>query len=328
MVRDGRRSPGQWKAAMAENPLMTDAVDGIPTVSVVVRGTTRILGVFGCPVEHSVSPLMHNAALARLGLPYIYVPFLVTPDALGAALRGLSALGIVGVNLTIPHKERALALVDEVTSEAREIGAINTVHCVNGRLVADNTDGRGFYQPLAEAGFDARGCTAVVVGAGGAARAVAFRLAREGAAAVWIANRSLERAEQLAAAAGRAGSGRIQALSLDDADRVQDAIRAADLLVHTTRVGMYPDGDALAPVPLEALHRNLFVYDLVYNPKQTRLLAEAQKRGCRVMGGARMLVYQGAASFERWTGIWPPTDVMEAAVEAALTGPKAVEAPR
>lgn len=264
---------------------------------------------------------MHNAAIARLGLNYVYVPFSVAPEALELALRSLPALGIVGVNLTIPHKERALSLVDEITEEARDVGAINTVHCVDGRLIADNTDGRGFYQPLAEAGFDARGCEAVVVGAGGAARSVVFRLAREGAKRIWLVNRSFDRAVALAGAVEAAGydGAAVQPLRIEDRESLARALGRAALLVHTTRIGMHPDVDGLPAIPLDALHRNLFVYDLVYNPIMTRLLIEARERGCTVLGGAKMLVYQGAAAFERWTGVWPPTEVMEAAVLRGLT---------
>ena len=287
-----------------------------------VRGGTRLLGVFGYPVEHSLSPPMHNAAIARLGLSYIYVPFLVSPDGLELALRSLHALGIVGVNLTIPHKERALSLVDEVTEEAREVGAVNTVHCMDGRLFADNTDGLGFYRPLAEAGFDVRGRRVVVVGAGGAARSVVFRLAREGAKTIWLANRTRERAERLAAAVSNAGYGAecVCPLSTGESETLIRAIQGSELLVQTTRVGMYPEIEADLPVPAEALHRNLFVYDLVYNPIETRLLTEARKHGCRTLSGVKMLVYQGAAAFERWTGVWPPTDVMEVAVRNRLIG--------
>jgi len=285
-----------------------------------IRGTTRILGVFGDPVEHSVSPQMHNAALARLGLPFVYVPFRVVPVALEQALRSLPALGIVGVNLTIPHKERALGLVDEATDEAREVGAINTVHCVGGRLIADNTDGRGFYTPLREAGFDAASQSVVVIGAGGAARSVVFRLAREGAGAIWLANRAIERAEALARSVTDAGYGDrlVRPLALHDATALGSAMAGSDLLVQTTRAGMYPNSGEIPAIPAEALHAGMLVYDLIYNPAETRLMALARSRGCAVMGGAKMLVYQGAAAFERWTGIWPPTEVMEAAVNSSL----------
>src|SRR5581483_10375763 len=159
----------------------------------------KVVGVFGHPVSHSLSPAMHNAAFAALGLPYVYVPFPVAPEEIGPAVRSLSSLGIVGVNLTIPHKESVLPFLDEITSEAREVGAVNTVHCTEGRLLGDNTDGRGFYEPLRELGVTVAGKRVVVLGAGGAARAVVFRLAREGAQ-ITLANRTRERAERLARA--------------------------------------------------------------------------------------------------------------------------------
>lgn len=290
-----------------------------------ICGSTRIVGVFGHPVTHSLSPAMHNAAFAALDLPFVYVAFPVAPDALGPALRSLAALGIVGVNLTIPHKERALEWMDSITDEARLVGAVNTVHCIGGQLIGDNTDGHGFFQPLAEAGVDVSGQTVVVLGAGGAARAVAHRLAREGANVV-LANRTRERAERLA--------GEITSLSdvthkaavcvvpwnevADDNVELADALRTARVLVNTTRVGMFPDDHALPPLPLSALAPPTLVYDLVYNPVETRLLLEARRRGCATLTGVKMLVYQGAAAFQRWCGVWPPTDVMEQAVRKGL----------
>jgi shikimate dehydrogenase len=286
-----------------------------------VRGDTRVVGVFGYPVEHSLSPAMHNAAFAALRLSFVYIPFPVSPDALGSAIRSLPALGIVGVNLTIPHKENVLPFLDAITDEAREVGAVNTVHCVEGRLLGDNTDGRGFYEPLRELGLSFQGRQAVVLGAGGAARSVVFRLLREGANVV-LTNRTPERAERLAQHAADAGYGaQVQVIDAKSEKELGNAIAAAELLVHTTRVGMHPTTDALPPVPLEAFHPNLLVYDLVYNPVETRLIQEARRRGCRTLTGVKMLVYQGAAAFERWTGLWPPTDVMEAAVLEGLQAP-------
>ena len=286
-----------------------------------VRGDTRVVGVFGCPVEHSLSPAMHNAAFAALRLSFIYVPFPVSPDALGTAIRSLPALGIVGVNLTIPHKENVLPFLDAITDEAREVGAVNTVHCVEGRLLGDNTDGRGFYEPLRELGLSLSGKQAVVLGAGGAARSVVFRLLREGANVV-LTNRTLDRAERLAQDAAGAGYGAQVRIVDGKAEReLGNAIAGAELLVHTTRVGMHPAPDAVPLIPLEAFHPNLLVYDLVYNPVETRLIQEARRRGCRTLTGVKMLVYQGAAAFERWTGLWPPTALMEAAVLEGLQTP-------
>ncbi len=332
-----------------------------------ISGSTRVVGVFGHPVTHSLSPAMHNAAFKALELPYVYVPFAVAPDAIGSALRGLPALGIVGVNLTIPHKESALPFLDEITDEARIVGAVNTVHCLNGLLIGDNTDGRGFYQPLVEAGVTVRGQTVVVLGAGGAARAVVYRLVREGANVI-LANRTRERAERLAhdiaqtcasdftsdrsgktdfqANASRLtiasasvspeiyasvtsshernlGKDAVQVVTWDDSSTSQNALRdalaQARVLVNTTRVGMVPNADAMPDVPLNALPPTALVYDLVYNPIETRLLHASRRRGLSTLTGVKMLVYQGAASFERWTGVWPPTEVMEQAVIEGLS---------
>ena len=284
-----------------------------------VSGETKVVGVFGFPVEHSLSPAMHNAAFAALQIPYIYVPFPVSPQALGPAIQSLSSLGIVGVNLTIPHKEAVLPFLTEITPEAREVGAVNTVHCREGALLGDNTDGQGFYTPLQEMGVDLAGKQVVVLGAGGAARAVVFRLARAGAQ-ILVINRTPERAERLVQAVAQAGyrdAARI--LNTNRPEALSAAIAGATLLVQTTRVGMVPQEEALPDLPLDALSPHLLVYDLVYNPIETRLLREARMRGCRTLTGVKMLVYQGAAAFQRWTGIWPPTEVMEAAVLSALT---------
>lgn len=278
------------------------------------------MGVFGHPIHHSLSPAMHNAAFAALGLDYIYVPFPVCPDSLGAALHSLPALGILGVNLTIPHKERVLPFLEEISDEAREVGAVNTVHCVEGRLLGENTDSFGFYAPLEEAGLDVEGRAAVVLGAGGAARSVVFALLRHGGRIV-IANRAPERAERLAEAAIRAGypADSVSTCALDDQEALGKAIDHAALCVNATRLGMYPDVYAAPKIPWERCSKTLFFYDLVYNPVRTRLLQEAEAHGCPTLTGVRMLVYQGAAAFQKWTGHWPPVEVMEQAVLSGLS---------
>lgn len=286
----------------------------------VIRGDTKVVGVFGWPVEHSLSPAMHNAAFIALGMPYIYIPFPVRPDAIGTAIRSLPSLGIVGINLTIPHKETVMPFLDEITQEAKEIGAVNTVHCVDGQLLGDNTDGRGFYQPLETMGFRAYGKLAVVIGAGGAARSVVYRLIKSGARVI-LSNRTKARAEQLAQDVYNAGYSheKIEIVADGDIQRLSRAIKDADLLVQTTRVGMYPNANEMPSIPMESIHREMIVYDLIYNPLKSRLLQAAELHGCSTISGVQMLVTQGAFAFERWTGVWPPTDVMEAAVVESLT---------
>jgi shikimate dehydrogenase len=283
----------------------------------VLTGRTRVLGVMGHPVEHSLSPAMQNAALAALSLDFVYVPFAVAPDDLARAMDGVRSLGIVGVNLTIPHKERALALMDRVAPDAAAVGAVNTVANVDGVLVGYNTDGDGFAAPLAEAGIAVDGLRAVVLGAGGAARSVVFRLAADGAD-VAIYNRSAERAARLAEAASKQTGGRVRALG--SGDELREAMGQAGLLVNATSVGMAPRDGELPPIPADALHPGLVVYDLVYRPLETALLRAARGAGCRVLTGDRMLVHQGARSLSIWTGRAAPIDVMTGALRAALSG--------
>ena len=278
-----------------------------------ITGKTRIVGVFGHPVSHSRSPAMHNAAFSALGLPYVYVPFAVAPEGLESALKALPSLGIVGVNLTIPHKEMALGIVDHVTERAREVGAVNTVHCTEAGLVGDNTDGYGFSQPLIEQGYVFSQRKVLVLGAGGAARSAVFQLARMGAITA-IHNRNVDRAESLAGAV--ASSGYLSPTVVDSSDEqaLADWAESSSLIVNTTSLGMHPEVDGMPNVPFDRLGPSQIVYDMVYNPLKTRLLRTAEAGGCSTMNGVKMLVYQGAAAFERWTGVRPPTDIMEQAV--------------
>lgn len=285
-----------------------------------ITGRTKVVGVFGHPVGHSLSPPMHNAAFAHLALDFVYIPMEVLPERLPDALRGVIALGMVGVNVTIPHKERTAELMDEITEEARLFGAVNTVIHREGRLLGDNTDGRGFLRPLMAEGFDPRGKRALLFGAGGASRAVAITLARQGAKVI-IANRTEARAVELADRVNRVcGAGAAEAIGLD-AEPLARITEQADLLVNTTSVGMLGNPRKTLPIPEESLHSGLFVYDLVYNPLRTPLLAAAESRGCRTLGGVKMLVHQGALALETWTGAEAPIEVMEAEVVSRLSSP-------
>lgn len=283
-----------------------------------IRGTTRIVGVFGYPVRHSASPPMHNAAFDALKLDWAYVPFEVAPERLGEALAGVRALGLAGVNVTVPLKEMVAPFLDEVSERARVVGSVNTVVHEAGRLRGDSTDGPGFLSALAHAGITSvHGRKTLILGAGGSARAVVYALAEAGAPVI-VANRNAERARALAADFA-ALPGEISVIALTEA-AVGAALRdGVSVLVNTTSVGMHPNEDDLPPVPGDALTPEVFVVDLIYNPAETRLLRLARSRGCRVQNGVEMLVRQGALSFSQWTGVAePPVDVMRAAVQGVL----------
>ncbi|MDN5346850.1 MAG: shikimate dehydrogenase [Clostridia bacterium] len=279
---------------------------------------TKLTGIIGYPVEHSFSPAMHNAAFVACGLNWVYLAFAVRKELLADALAGVRGLGLVGINVTVPHKEEVLPLLDELDPLAARIGAVNTVVNEGGRLKGYNTDAYGFLTSLREEGFDPAGKKAVILGAGGAARAVAFGLAGAGLGALVIANRSPERARELAAALKK----NIPALQVEWArlrpEEVAPALREADLLVQTTSVGMYPKIDVSPLEDYSCLRPGLWVYDLVYNPRQTKFLKAARAAGCRTLDGLGMLVHQGAAAFRLWTGLQPPLEVMRQAVVERL----------
>ncbi|NPV28498.1 MAG: shikimate dehydrogenase [Firmicutes bacterium] len=283
-----------------------------------ITGQTKVFALFGDPVLHSLSPVMQNKAFAFHGLPCCYVPFRVRKEDLQTAVAAIRALGLGGVNVTIPHKEQVISYLDEVDREARLIGAVNTILNQNGRLIGYNTDGAGFLLSLrAEADFAPEGKHVVVLGAGGGARAVAFALALEGARTLRIFNRNPERAQALAGDLHRATGCDVEAGALRE-DLLSAALARADLLVHASPVGMYPHHDEAPLVDPCLLRPGLVVCDLVYNPPRTRLLKEAAARGCRVVGGIGMLVHQGALAFEIWTGLQAPVAIMRAVVEESL----------
>jgi len=273
----------------------------------------------GYPVGHSLSPDMHNAAFDALDMDWCYVPFEVAPDRLEQSVRGLAALGVVGANLTIPHKRAAVAHLDEVRGDAAITGSVNTIHFDGDRLIGYSTDGDGFLGALAGLGVDPAGTEAVVLGAGGSAVAIVVALMRAGAARITVANRTPERAQALVELVGsQAGSGMTIATAPWDSESIGEALEGANLLVNTTSVGMKADPQQTLPVPAEALRPDLAVYDIVYTPLETPLVRTALERGGRALGGARMLVLQGAISFRIWTGVDPPVEVMENALRAGL----------
>ena len=263
-----------------------------------------VFGIIGWPVSHSLSPAMHNAAFRALEFPAVYGLFPVAPEDLEEAIKGLKALNIKGVSVTIPHKEAVIPLLDALNEVAWEIGAVNTILNREKKLLGFNTDWIGVREALGEV-IHLPGQKAVVVGAGGAARAVVYALKHEGAEVV-IYNRTFEKAKRLAEKFG------VQAKPWEELAKAQ-----GDVLVQTTSVGLKED---VSPVPKEILSGFKVVMDLVYFPLETRLLREAREAGCVVVNGLKMLVYQGAEQFRLFTGQDPPVGLMEEAARAALRG--------
>lgn len=276
----------------------------------IIKGSTEILGIFGYPIEHSLSPAMQNAAIKQLGLDMIYVPWEVKPGALEKALDGVRAMGIKGINLTIPHKEEALKYLDEISDEARIIGAANTVINNKGILSGHNTDGRGLLLSLKENhSFSPSGKRAVVIGAGGASRGIAASLALSGAKEILIANRTVEKASSLAKELkGKTSKPSFFATGLDS-DEMRNFFAKTDILINASSAGM--NGENNLDLPLKLLPADAIVADIVYKPLETALLSNARKFGLKTEDGLGMLACQGAMSFELWTGKSPPTGIMK-----------------
>jgi shikimate dehydrogenase len=280
------------------------------------------LGVVGYPIEHSISPAIHQAALDRLGIDARYERWPVAPADLATWVAGLRAPDILGANVTIPHKEALIPLLDELDASARAIGAVNTVLKRDDRLIGANTDAAGFGHALADAGYAPRSGEAVMLGAGGAARAVGHALLAAGIRRLAIFNRDAERARGLAHALSHsiphpppsAVGPLINAFALD-APELDARLATCELLVNTTSVGMRAGERLLRAdqIPAQAL-----IVDIIYRPAETALLADARSRGARTQNGLPMLVYQAAIAFERWTGLEPPIDVMFTAARRAL----------
>ena len=278
----------------------------------VLSGASLVYGVLGHPIAQSLSPAMLNAAFRTLGLDAVYVPFPVAPVDLPAAVAGLVAAGVRGFNVTVPHKSAVLPLLHEILPEARAIGAVNTVAVEGGRLRGTNTDAAGFLLSLREdLGWAPAGRSVLLLGAGGAARAIAFALLGARVGRLAIANRGRPRAEALVAEClTRFPETPVAALALERA-----AGAAPDLLVNATTVGM---GDGRAPVTLAAVGVREALLDIVYHPLETPLLAAARAQGLHCANGIGMLLYQGAAAFRFWTQREPPIAAMREALLAAM----------
>jgi len=267
-----------------------------------INGRTILHGIMGNPVSHSLSPAMHNSAFAALQLNAAYVPFPVSDVA--AAMTGFRALGIRGVSVTIPHKQAVIALLDDIDPVAAKIGAVNTLDIQHGRIIGHNTDWLGANRALAEK-TALPGKKMLILGAGGSARAIGFGLLEAGAE-ILLASRTAAKGRELA-----------QTLGCPWHPLSEIPQLTADCLVNATSVGMAPHTD-VSLVPRECLSRYAVVMDIVYAPRETKLLREAKEAGCQVVNGLAMLLYQGVAQFELWTGRPAPIDIMRDSLLAAL----------
>lgn len=272
-----------------------------------IGGKTKIIALIGYPVEQSLSPAMHNAAFERLGLDYCYVAFPVRPEYLGEAVMAVRALGMAGINVTVPHKENVIPFLDEIDGEAADIGAVNTIVNINGHLKGYNTDGRGFMRGLSEEGISPEGKKILIIGAGGASKAVSYYLSKD-AERLYIFDIDGAKAGALAKYLSDLGRRAGRAESPDIAADM-------DIVINATLLGLKA-GDPL-PCDVSKLGSSHIVGDLIY--KETPLLREASKRGCKTFNGLGMLLWQGVSAFELWTGKTPPHELMR---EALLKGVK------
>ncbi|MDO8490521.1 MAG: shikimate dehydrogenase [Dehalococcoidia bacterium] len=272
---------------------------------------TRNAGIMGYPLKHSISPIFQQAAFDHLGLDVRYCAWELPPGEVAGMVQRLRQPEYLGANVTVPYKETLISMVDALADSARLIGAVNTVVNRAGKLEGHNTDAGGFLHALREDGaFEPEGKVALVLGAGGAARAICFALAEAGAAAVYITNRTPERAQTLVAVLGKQSATRIATLPWSGADLAK-RVKECHLIVNCTTMGMrhsYAEGQS--PLPAGLIPKGALVFDVIYNPIETPFLKEAAEAGARTLGGLSMLIYQGAASFELWTGQKAPVSVM------------------
>lgn len=277
----------------------------------IISGKVKICGIIGDPIEHTMSPAMHNAAFDKLGLDYVFVPFLVKKEGLRQAIDGVRGLNIRGLGVTIPHKVAVMQYLDQVDDLAQKIGAVNILVNDNGILTGYNTDAGGFLRALLERGIEPKGKMVAILGAGGASRAISFVLAERGANLI-ILNRTWDKAIELAERVSRSFGNKIEALPLDK-ENLTKALGRADIMMNCTNVGMHPHVSETL-VTADQLKSDMIVFDTVYNPIKTQLLKEAEKAGATTISGVEMLVWQGVLAFEMWTHHKAPVEVMREAV--------------
>lgn len=280
-----------------------------------ITGKTKNLGVIGYPIAHSLSPVIHNQALAKAKLDYVYTALKVAPENLATAVNGLRALNYRGFNVTIPHKAAIMSLLDEIDEDAKIIGAVNTVVNDNGLLKGYNTDAAGFINALKDTGFILENSEVVLLGAGGAARAIIWGLIKNKVKAIHIGVRNLAKVKDLVQEFSA-----YTVITADNfaADSFKAKLKNADLLVNTTPLGMTPKVDAMPPIDWQDVNPTAFCYDIIYTPAVTRFLREAKANGHKILNGEGMLAGQGAAAFALWTGVEPDLELMKKSLRESL----------
>ncbi|HHV73764.1 shikimate dehydrogenase [Thermoanaerobacterium sp. R66] len=262
-----------------------------------INSKTSIYGIIGYPIGHSLSPLIHNYAFENLDFNSVYVSFDVNEEDLKDAIIGIKALGIKGLNVTVPHKESVIKYLDRISDEAKLIGAVNTIKNNSGSLEGYNTDVTGFMESLKEHNVDVVGKNAVILGAGGAAKAVAVGLALLGVKSIYVCNRSIDKAKELSIHMGNNFNIKSLGISYNDLNMLDEI----DILINATSVGMYPNVD-VSPIGEDVVAKAKFVYDIIYNPEKTLFLSYAEKYRIKYINGLDMLINQAIDSFKIWTG--------------------------
>lgn len=279
-----------------------------------ITGKTKLTGLIGHPVAHSISPQMHNEAFRQLGLDYVYLAFDISDTDLKTAVHGLKSIGIRGFNITMPHKTAMLEFMDELTPAARIAQACNTVIVEDGKMIGHTTDGIGFMRSVSDAGHDITGKKMTLLGAGGAATAICTQAALDGVSGIDLFRRNRPEAfaatEEFAQTVRKETGCPVQVYDIADLRQLKDSLDESAILVNATNVGMAPDIDGNPIQDCSLLHPELIVSDIIYNPRKTRLLQMAEAVGCPVFNGMYMLLFQGAASFECWTGQEMPVEII------------------
>jgi shikimate dehydrogenase len=275
-----------------------------------ISGKTRICGVIGDPIEHTLSPIMQNAAFNTLKLDYAFLAFKVKPTELENAVNGMRALNIRGLNVTMPHKSTVMNFLDRIDLSAQIVNSVNTILNKEGKLFGFNTDGVGALKALRENGVEPKGRKVLLLGAGGAARAIAYTMSKE-ADELAVLNRTIKPTQELVKLLEKTANKKIVAGALSP-EEIQHNLQDSDILINATSIGMKPRVDESLVAP-KLLRPDLAVMDIVYNPIETKLAKDAKVAGAKVVSGVEMLIYQGAASFEIWTGKSAPVEVMRQA---------------